>query len=38
MKVSLFQLNAHFSLIINPLQPRVSFPYPLKTSENLKVF
>ena len=31
-------LRSNFQNYINPLQPCVAFLYPLKTSENLKVF
>ena len=32
------QSNAENPFQINPLQPSVGYLYPLKTSENLKVF
>ena len=32
------QFLAKYSWSFHPLQPVVAFPYPLKTSENLKVF
>ena len=33
-----YDFTFDFLNIINPLQPGVAFLYPLKTSENLKVF
>ena len=34
----LIQEKTFKELEVNPLQPEVAFLYPLKTSENLKVF